>query len=251
MLPDTLIINYKTYQFIIFNKPDIISNGLRNGGGHESHLEEISKILIGDSVDGCVLDIGGNIGSYVVPIAKMFPGLKFYSFEPQRIVYYQLCSNLIINAVDNVYAINKGLSDKQDFIKTVVPNYSIETNVGAFSLDMETRNNNYECATIGAVEEMQIDLLDDYKFNNVKLIKIDVEGLELNVIKGGLKTLEDNDYPPIIFETWTYKPWFQQRRQELYRYIESLGYKITIVGENNIAQHTTKPIIDFSTIANP
>ena len=250
MLPDTSIINYKDCQFIIFNKPDIISNALRSGGGHESHLEEVSKALIGDSQDGCVLDIGANLGSYVIPVAKLFPALKFYSFEPQRIIYYQLCSNIIINAIDNVYAINKGLSDEGDTIKTVVPDYAKETNIGAFSLDMEVRNNNYECATVGAVEEMQIEVLDDYKFNNVKLIKIDVEGLELNVIKGSLKTLEENNYPPIIFEAWTYKPWFQPRRKELYQYIESLGYKIIIVGENNIAQHTSKPMINFNIINN-
>lgn len=244
MLPNTIIAKYKDYQFIIFDKSDIISNGLRNGGGHESNLEEISKHLIGDVQDGCVLDIGANLGSYVVPVAKMFPHLKFYSFEPQRIIYYQLCSNIIINGIDNIYAVNGGLSDERAVIETVVPDYAKETNVGAFSLDMEVRENNYECATVGATEEMSIAPLDDYQFLNIKLIKIDVEGLEINVIKGGLKTLEENNYPPIIFEAWTYKPWFQQRRKELYSYIESLGYSITIVGENNIAQHSSRPMIN-------
>ena len=77
------------------------------------------------------------------------------------------------------------------------------------------------------------------------IMKIDVEGLELNVLKGSLQTLANNGYPPIIFEAWTYKKWFQQRRTELYEFIRSLGYNITVIGENNIAQHTTRENIVF------
>jgi FkbM family methyltransferase len=250
MLPNTIITQTRDCRFIIFDKSDIISNGLRNGGGHESHLEDISKALIGDAQDGCVLDVGANLGSYVVPVAKQFPSLRFFSFEPQRIIYYQLCSNIILNSLSNVTAIQMGVSDEQKMLQTIVPNYAEETNVGAFSLDDEVRQNQYECATIGETEMMNIVTLDMMGIENIRLIKIDVEGLELNVVKGALKTLEANNYPPIIFEAWTYKPWFQERRKELYNYIESLGYNITIVGENNIAQHTSKPMINFEAVNN-
>lgn len=250
MLPITLIIKVKDCRYLIFDKSDIISNILRNGDGYEAHLTDISKILIGDAEEGCVLDIGANLGSYVVPIAKQFPNLRFFSFEPQRIIYYQLCSNIILNSLDNITAIQLGLSDKQDIIQTTVPDYAAETNIGAFSLDDEVRENQYECATVGETELMNIVTLDMMGIENIKLIKIDVEGLELNVIKGGLKTLEANNYPPIIFEAWTFKPWYQERRKELYNFIESLGYQITVVGENNIAQHTSNPMISFEVVKN-
>jgi len=250
MLPITLITKVKDCRFIIFDKSDVISNILRNGDGYEAHLTDISKILIGDAEEGCVLDIGANLGSYVVPIAKQFPNLRFFSFEPQRIIYYQLCSNIILNSLDNITAIQLGLSDKQDIVQTTVPDYAAETNIGAFSLDDEVRENQYECATVGETELMNIVTLDMMGIENIKLIKIDVEGLELNVIKGGLKTLEANNYPPIIFEAWTFKPWYQERRKELCNFIESLGYQITVVGENNIAQHTSNPMISFEVVKN-
>lgn len=250
MLPVTLIIKVKDCRYLIFDKSDIISNILRNGDGYEAHLTDISKVLIGDAQDGCVLDIGANLGSYVVPIAKQFPNLRFFAFEPQRIIYYQLCSNIILNSLDNITAIQLGLSDKQDILQTTVPNYATETNIGAFSLDDEVRKNEYECATVGETELMNIVTLDMMGIENIKLIKIDVEGLELNVIKGGLKTIEANNYPPIIFETWTWKSWYQERRAKLYSFIESLGYKITVVGENNIAQHMSKPMINFEVVNN-
>lgn len=245
MLPNRKIIKYGDCEFIVFDKPDIISNAISHSGGHEKHLEEVSAKLIGDAIDGIVLDIGANLGSYVIPVAKKFPQLKFISFEPQRIIYYQLCSNIILNGLDNVNAVNIALSDEAGVADTVIPDYFQETNIGAFSLDPEVRKNDYECATIGGKESMIISVLDNHNIGNIRLIKIDVEGLELKVLKGATQTLQNNNYPPIIFEAWRYKEWFQPRRNELYDYIRSLGYNITIIGENNIAQHSTKENIVF------
>ena len=73
------------------------------------------------------------------------------------------------------------------------------------------------------------------------MIKIDVEGMELKVLKGSLDTLEKNNYPPFIFEAWTWKPFYQARRQELYDYLNELGYNIIVFGENNLAQHRSHP----------
>ena len=250
MLPNTVITQSKDCQFIVFDKPDIISNSLRDGKGYEFHLVDISKSLIGDVEDGCVLDIGANLGSYSIPLAKHFPNLQFFLFEPQRIIYYQLCGNIIINSLSNIIAVQLGISDEQKIIQTTVPNYLTETNTGAFSLDDEVRQNQYECSSVGGNEIMNIVTLDMMNIKDIRLIKIDVEGLELNVLKGAVNTLQANNYPPIIFETWTWKPWFQKRREELFEYVKSLGYSITEVGENNIAQHIGRPMINFEVVNN-
>jgi FkbM family methyltransferase len=233
-------------KFLIFDKPDVISDGLRANGGHDAFLEYYSIILVGDAKDGVILDIGSNIGTYVVPLAKEFPGIEFYSFEPQRIVFYQLCSNIILNGLENVHATNKGLSDTPAQIEVITPDYMVEINVGAFSLDAGVHENNNQCSTQGRSEKIQIERLDDYGFQNVRLIKIDVEGLEMSVIKGGLETIKANDYPPIIFETWSIMDWYKERRKELLAYVESLGYHITTIGDNCIAQHTSRKVIEWA-----
>jgi FkbM family methyltransferase len=233
-------------KFLIFDKPDVISDGLRANVGHDAFLEYYSIILVGDAKDGVILDIGSNIGTYVVPLAKEFPGVEFYSFEPQRIVFYQLCSNIILNGLENVHATNKGLSDTPAQIEVITPDYMVERNVGAFSLDAGVHENNNQCSTQGRSEKIQIDRLDDYGFKDVRLIKIDVEGLEMSVIKGGLETIKANDYPPIIFETWSIMDWYQERRKELLAYVESLGYHITTIGDNCIAQHTSRKVIEWA-----
>ena len=118
-----------------------------------------------------------------------------------------------------------------------MPDYASEGNIGAFSIDKEVRENEYECTTEGRKEPMVVFTLDSGAHKNVRLIKIDVEGHELEVIKGGIKTIKANNYPPIIFEAWTWKPWYQEKRKSLLEYLEGHGYEIQQLGENNLAQH--------------
>jgi FkbM family methyltransferase len=190
-----------------------------------------------DKPDGLVLDIGANLGTFCVPLARKIPKLKFHAFEPQRIIYYQLCANTIINSLDNLYTYEAGLSNQEADIELEVPDYTAETNIGAFSIDKKVRENEYECKTSGGKEKIILMTLDSIGFENVRLIKIDVEGHELEVIKGGIETIKANNYPPIIFEAWTWKPWYQEKRTALFEYLQGHGYEIQQLGENNIARH--------------
>ena len=119
-----------------------------------------------------------------------------------------------------------------------LPDYANETNIGAFSIDKEVRETEYECPTKGATEPMVVFPLDDGQHEDVRLLKIDVEGHELEVLEGATKTLITNNYPPIIFEAWTWKPWYQEKRTALFDYLKDLGYEITEgINSNNLAQH--------------
>ena len=57
------------------------------------------------------------------------------------------------------------------------------------------------------------------------MVKIDVEGSELDVIKGSVETLKRSNYPPILFESWN-EEWYEKNKQELFQFISSLGYAI-------------------------
>jgi FkbM family methyltransferase len=136
-----------------------------------------------------------------------------------------------------VYTYEFALSNEDANVELAMPDYAKETNIGAFSIDAEVRKNEYECATVNTTDKIQLFPLDLLAFSNVKLIKIDVEGHELEVLKGGIETIKANNYPPIIFEAWTWKPWYQEKRKELFDYLEGLGYEIQQLGQNNLAQH--------------
>jgi FkbM family methyltransferase len=231
-LPEIHLATDGDLNYALFKHSDIVSNHVRTGG-YEVELQAESAKLLAGHTDGIVLDIGANLGSYVVPLAKQHPHLQFEAFEPQRIVYYQLCANIFLNRLSNVHAHQAGISNEQRVTTYVLPNYAEETNIGAFSIDFDTRAKDYEVKSEGFSERMRIIPLDMMQYEKVRLIKIDVEGHELSVLHGAVHTLRENNYPPIIFEAWTWK--FPEKRQALFEYLESLGYTITEMGQNNLA----------------
>jgi len=231
-LPEIHLATDGDLNYALFKHNDIVSNGVRSGG-YEKELQSLSSKLLGDFTDGVVVDIGANLGSYIVPLAKQHPHLQFEAFETQRIIYYQLCANTFLNRLSNVYAHNVGLSNEQRITSYVLPNYAEETNIGAFSIDFDTRLKEYEVKSEGITERMIIIPLDSMQYEKVRLIKIDVEGHELQVLQGAEHTLRENNYPPIIFEAWTWK--FPEKRKAVFGQLETLGYTITEHGQNNLA----------------
>jgi FkbM family methyltransferase len=236
MLPNCELVKVDGTQFLVFKGSDLISNHLKKAL-YENDIHQLALKLLINEPDGLVLDIGANLGTFCVPLARKIPKLKFHAFEPQRLISYQLCANVIINSLDNVYTYELALSNQDVSIDLEMPNYAAETNIGAFSIDSEVRKNEYECSTVNTTDRIDLIPLDFLTFDNIKLIKIDVEGHELEVLQGGFETIKRNNYPPIIFEAWTWKPWYKEKRQEVFKYLTDLGYKIQELGENNLAQH--------------
>jgi hypothetical protein len=77
-------------------------------------------------------------------------------------------------------------------------------------------------------EEIEINTLDSYNFDNIGFIKMDVEENELDVLKGAKETLIRSNYPKILFES---NPVDKIRRIELFNYlVNELTYRIIPIG---------------------
>jgi FkbM family methyltransferase len=126
-----------------------------------------------------VVDVGANIGVLTVPFARLVrPGGKVIAFEPQRIVYQMLCGNIALNALDNVFAHNAAAGSAPGAIAVPAVDYAQPGNFGGISV-----------ATPTAGEPTGLITLDSLGLERCDLIKIDVEGMELDVLAGAATTL--------------------------------------------------------------
>jgi len=126
-----------------------------------------------------IVDVGANIGLLTVPFARLAqPTGKVIALEPQRIVYQMLCGNIALNALDNVFALNVAAGSSAGSITVPPVDYRQAGNFGAVSVE-----------TSGAGEVVPRVTIDALGLDHCELIKIDVEGMELDVLEGAAATM--------------------------------------------------------------
>jgi FkbM family methyltransferase len=156
----------------------------------------------------CVIDVGANIGLFSVRFSKEFN--QVISFEPTSINFECLQEN--ISTLNNIKTYKLGLGEVESTEIISLPAES--NNCGAFSI-IDFNNHPGDVLT----ETVTINTLDSY---NLKpdLIKIDVQGFDLNVLKGSINTI--NTYKPIIIsEIENIK-----KRYEFFDFFESVDYEL-------------------------
>ena len=128
-----------------------------------------------------VIDAGANIGAFTIPMAKKVGANgAVYAFEPQRFLSQTLSANVVLNELPNVYTMHMALGDHVGTLK--IPNivYSKPGNFGAVDLKKKYASNTV----------LPLMTIDSLMLPCPKLIKIDVEGMEVGVLKGGRKTVQ-------------------------------------------------------------
>lgn len=143
-----------------------------------------------------VLDIGANIGYYTVLMAnRVGDSGRVIAFEPNPVVYDELKANIELNRFKNVEIMNIALSNTTGESVFFFPAEGREAH-GSM------RSNNTFTST--RIEYVKTDRLDDVLIwcgiNKVDLIKMDVEGAELLVMRGANDLLTGKLKPIIFFE---------------------------------------------------
>jgi len=165
-----------------------------------------------------IIDIGAQSGLYSL-YAKYLQNATFYSFEPFKTTFDLLNENIKLNNISNIYTYNMGISNKKE---TTILNTSISHN-GLHTLGDNPLRFNDICQV-----SIDVDTIDNLFYDkniSVDFIKIDTEGWEYYILKGGEKTIKQ--YKPIIQLEWN-EINMQQCNvniDDFNEYLDILGYK--------------------------
>lgn len=149
----------------------------------ELELQALLSLL---KMPGLVIEAGANMGIHTIPMAKQLAsqGRRLLALEPQSVIFQQLCANLALNGLMNVTALPYACGTENGALCFVVPDYLAPGNFGGTSMVAGLAASNCH-------ETVQCVRLDDLVPDGaVGLIKIDVEGYELQVLQGCQRILE-------------------------------------------------------------
>lgn len=198
----------------------IIPIEILNFGGYETaEIRMIRHFLDEDSV---IIDIGANIGWYSLNLSRDVTKGRIIAFEPIPKSYNYLRENLRLNNIGNVEIYNLGFSDKDGMFEF----YHDKKLSGSASLKNIRENRK----TIKI--KCEVKRFDDFIpkiTSKIDLIKCDVEGAEIFVIRGAIETLKKTR--PILFlemlRKWSAK--FGYHPNEIIDLLNNIGYKCYFV----------------------
>lgn len=237
-------------QYLLTASPDMINSHLRQGKVWDASLLEISRLLLSHCESPVVVDVGANLGAYAVPMGQFLAPLggRLYAFEPQRMVFYQLCANLFANRLAHCHAFHLAVGAGAARVDVPLLDVATERNLGALSLDPAIRKiQGTLSSTIDRTEKVSMVSLSQLDLPPGDLVKIDVEGLELQVLQGAHHWLARSGYPPLLFEVWgDVVKGFDEHRRLLFEFVEkTMGYEVLRVGENCLAQHPQRKLVQM------
>lgn len=174
-------------------------------GAYDPALQQVLRSYI--APQSVVLDIGAALGLWTVPLAKSAAdcGSTVHAFEPYPGNHEWLRSNITTNGLENVTVEPCALGDKS----------------GTAFMTAERGSGNAAIDSYGSGDaEVPVRTLDDFAFPApVSAVKIDVEGYELQVMRGASRLL-DRDRPVILGEFNA--TWLQRRGEDLSGLMEEL-----------------------------
>ncbi|MCL2925562.1 MAG: FkbM family methyltransferase [Trichodesmium sp. MAG_R04] len=220
---------------------------LEKGEVYESEIFQLIFRFLEEN--DCFIDIGAHIGYYSVLAAKIVGSKgKVFAFEPELSNYQKTLENITLNHLNNIklfnLAVGSETKETQIFFNQDNDGGHALWDVGKHPFNKKSLNNQI-------MQNTQLSTLDNIlsqagNITNLKIIKIDTEGAELDVIKGAVNTIGKYNVPYIICEINRFG--LQQmgtNETELREFMNSLGYETYLLTSNSSNQLVKLPIGNY------
>lgn len=130
------------------------------------------------SNEDIVIDCGANVGELMYSFSQKQITPQYIGFEPDPKTFYCLSKN--IQQFQNGKVYNSALSNTNGF--------------SSFYIDSLGANSSLDFFGSNTKEEVSVVTLDSMDFKNIKLLKVEAEGHEEEVLKGSINTLKNTEY---------------------------------------------------------
>jgi FkbM family methyltransferase len=159
---------------------------------------------------GSAIDVGANIGAHAVALVGKYGHV--YAFEPQSFLYQLLAANLA--RFQNVTTYNAAVGEFEGLLDFPAVDYSQAGNFGAiaYSMNKDLITAKIQQRTLDGIEALQ-------KEDQIDLIKVDVEGMERNVLEGAQRLI--SDHRPVLYVENDKK----DKMKDLVTFIYNLDYR--------------------------
>jgi len=170
----------------------------------EGEVALFAQILAPGAV---ALDIGAHVGAHTLAMSRLVGSAgRVIAFEPQRAIFQMLAANLALNAIRNVDARHAACGAAPGTIAVPRTDIGAEGNFGGVSMG-------------GGEDRVPLATIDGLDLPRCDLIKIDVEGMEAQVLAGGRATIARLQ-PVLYLENDR-----EDKSSALLRLLSELGYR--------------------------
>jgi FkbM family methyltransferase len=200
-------------------------------------LLETRRENFGDGV--VAVDCGANIGVHTIEWAKFMHGWgEVVAFEAQERIFYALAGNITLNNCFNARALWAAIGSENGVIRVPRLDYFTPSSFGSLEV-RETSNpenigQKVDYSDAGTQLTSMVTI-DGFNFPRLDFLKIDIEGMEMEALKGAEKTIA-RTHPQILVEK------IKSTETDITSFLSQLGYQIFPAGMNLLAIHESDPV---------
>lgn len=194
---------------------------IKTGRPHiQGELNAILTIIQQLPKNSVIVDAGANIGLVAVPMAQavLANGGVVHAFEAQRMLFNALCGTVALNDLENLIVRNQAVGATLGTLGASKPDYGKPQDFGLFSLVDQNKS---------LPERIDVITLDSLQLPRLDFLKIDVEGMEIDVLKGAKSSIKQH-------LPWCWIEYWKVNIEDIKAEFSDFGYKFYIMDKLNL-----------------